>query len=55
MTPVGKAKPKVESELPSDDDVNLEKQIRATVKHAIQLEQQGQGAKAQRPKKGGAN
>ena len=38
MTPVGGSK----SELPSDDDDNLQKQIRAAVKQALQAKQQGQ-------------
>ena len=38
MTPIGKATPKVKSELSSDDDDNLQKQIRAVVKQTLQAE-----------------
>ena len=55
MTPVGKATPKVKSELSSDDDDNLQKQIRATVKQAIQAKQQGHGIKGAKAKDGETN
>ena len=51
MTPDVKATPKFKSELPSDDDDNLQKQIRAAVKRALQAKLQGQGIKGT----GGAN
>ena len=40
MTPVGKASSKVKSELSSSDDDNLQKQVDASVKQALQAEQQ---------------
>ena len=55
MTPVGNATPNVESELPSDDDDNLQKQIRAAMKQALQAEQQGQGIRGAKATDGGAN
>ena len=55
MTPVGKATPKVKSELLSDDDDNLQKQIRAAVKQAPQAKQQGQVIKGVKAKDGEAN
>ena len=54
MTPIGKATPKVKSKHLSDDDDSLQKQIRAAVKQAIQVKQQGQGSKGAKAKEGGA-
>ena len=55
MTPTGKATPKLKSEHPSDDDDNLQNQIRAVVKQTLQAKQQGQGGKGGKAKDGGAN
>ena len=55
MTPVGKATPKVKSELPSNDDDSLQKQVRTAVKQTLQAKQQGQGIKGGKAKDGGAN
>ena len=53
MTPIGKATPKVKSELPSEDDDNLQKQVRAAVKEALEAKQQEQGIKGAKAKDGG--
>ena len=54
MTPTAKGTPKVKSENLSDDN-SLQKQFRAAVKHALQVEQQGQGGKGAKAKDGRAN
>ena len=46
---------RLKSELPSDDDDNLQKQIRAAVKQALQAKQQGQEINSAEAKDGGAN
>ena len=47
--------PKVKGEHLSDDDDSLQKQIRAAVKQALQVKQQGQESKGGKAEDGGAN
>ena len=55
MKPTGKAQLKGKSEHLSDNGDSVQKQIRAAVRQAIQVKQQGQERKGAKAQKGGAN